>query len=152
MEGPQEHRRRGGTEDLPAILGLAEAVRFLPERLDRNARLAPLRDRLEAEVLSWSGDYSVLGRGLPRLPNTSALLLRGHPGETVQIALDLAGFAVSTGSACHSGATEPSHAVTALGFTREEARRVIRVSLLPGTRESDVEDFLRALKRILKRG
>lgn len=152
MEGPQEHRRRGGTEDLPAILGLAEAVRFLPERLDRNARLAPLRDRLEAEVLSWSGDYSVLGRGLPRLPNTSALMLGGHTGETVQIALDLAGFAVSTGSACHSGATEPSHAVTALGFTREEARRVLRVSLLPGTRESDVEDFLRALKRILKRG
>lgn len=152
MEGPQERHRRGGTEDLPAIQGLAEAVRCLPERLERNALLAPLRDLLEAEVLSWSGEYSVLGQDLPRLPNTSALLLRGHTGESVQIALDLAGFAVSTGSACHSGATKPSHAVTALGFSAEEARSVIRVSLLPGTREAEVAALLQALKRILKRG
>lgn len=150
MEGPQERRRRGGTEDLPAILGLAEAVRFLPERLERNAALAPLRDALEAEVLAWSSEYAVIGHDQPRLPNTSALLLRGHTGEAVQIALDLAGFAVSTGSACHSGATEPSHAVMALGYTKEEARSVIRVSLLPETREEDVQALLVALKKILK--
>ncbi|MDR3673381.1 MAG: aminotransferase class V-fold PLP-dependent enzyme [Holophaga sp.] len=151
MEGPQERRRRGGTEDLPAILGLAEAVAELPARLRRTAELAPLRDALEAEVLSWSGDYQVIGRDLPRLPNTSSLLLRGHSGEGVQIALDLAGFAVSTGSACHSGSTKPSHAVTSLGFSEQEARSALRVSLLPGTAPDAVAALGAALKRVLKR-
>lgn len=151
MEGPQERRRRGGTEDLPAILGLAEAVRFLPERLEQNAHLESLRNHLETEVLAWSPDYSVIGKDQPRLPNTSALLLRGHSGESVQIALDLAGFAVSTGSACHSGATQPSHAIMALGYGEDEARSVIRVSLLPETKEAAVEALATALKGILKR-
>jgi cysteine desulfurase len=151
MEGPQERRRRGGTEDLPAVLGLAEAVRELPGRLVRTAELAPLRDALEAEVLSWSGDFAVIGRGLPRLPNTSSLLLRGHSGESVQIALDLAGFAVSTGSACHSGSTKPSHAVTTLGFSEQEARSVVRISLLPGTAPEAVAALAAALKKILKK-
>jgi len=147
----QERRRRGGTEDLPAILGLAEAVRELPGRLARNAELAPLRDALEAEVLSWSGDYQVIGQGLARLPNTSSLLLRGHSGESVQIALDLAGFAVSTGSACHSGSTKPSHAVTTLGYSEQEARSALRVSLLPGTAPDAVAALAAALKKILKK-
>ena len=151
MEGPQERRRRGGTEDLAAILGLAEAVRELPGRLARNAELAPLRDALEAEVLSWSGDYEVIGQGMARLPNTSSLLLRGHSGESLQIALDLAGFAVSTGSACHSGSTKPSHAVTTLGYTEQEARSALRVSMLPGTAPDAVAALGAALKRILKR-
>jgi cysteine desulfurase len=151
MEGPQERRRRGGTEDLPAIAGLAEAVKALPERLEANAALEPLRDALEEEVLSWSTDFEAVGRGLPRLPNTSALLLRGHNGESVQIALDLAGFAVSTGSACHSGATKPSHAITALGYSEAEARSVIRVSMLPGTPRAAMESLAGSLKRILKR-
>lgn len=151
LEGPQERRRRGGTEDTPAILGLAEAVRHLPERLAANQALGPLRDALEGEVLSWSPDYAVLGQGLDRLPNTSALLLRGHSGEAVQMALDLAGFAVSTGSACHSGSVKPSHAVMALGFSEAEARSVLRISLLPGTAEEEVALLLSALKRVLKR-
>jgi len=149
MEGPQERRRRGGTEDLPAILGLAEAVAELPARLARNAALAPLRDALEAEVLSWSPDYEVIGRGLPRLPNTSSLLLRGHLGESVQIALDLAGFAVSTGSACHSGSTKPSHAIMTLGYSEQEARSVLRISMLPGAAPEAVAALGAALKRIL---
>jgi cysteine desulfurase len=151
MEGPQERRRRGGTEDLPAILGLAEAVAELPARLAGNAGLAPLRDALEAEVLSWSPDYAVPGRDQPRLPNTSSLLLRGHVGESVQIALDLAGFAVSTGSACHSGSTRPSHAITTLGYTEAEARSALRVSLLPGTAPEAVAALAAALKTILRR-
>jgi cysteine desulfurase len=151
LEGPQERRRRGGTEDTPAILGLAAAVPHLPERLAANRELAPLRDALEAEVLSWSGDYEAIGRDQPRLPNTSALLLRGHSGGTVQIALDLAGFAVSTGSACHSGATRPSHAITTLGYAEAEARSVIRVSMLPGTGPDAVAALAAALKKILRR-
>ncbi|BDU77514.1 cysteine desulfurase family protein [Mesoterricola sediminis] len=151
MEGPQERRRRGGTEDVPAILALAEAARAVPARVEANAALAPLRDALEAEVLAWSPDYEAIGRGRARLPNTSALLLRGHAGEAVQIALDLAGFAVSTGSACHSGAVKPSHAVTSLGYTEAEARSVIRVSLLPGATAAQVEALAAALRRILRR-
>ena len=102
-------------------------------------------------MLSWSGDYAVIGRDRPRLPNTSSLLLRGHSGESVQIALDLAGFAVSTGSACHSGATRPSHAITSLGYAEAEARSVLRVSMLPGTAPQAVEALAGALKAVLRR-
>jgi cysteine desulfurase len=150
MEGPQERRRRGGTEDTPAILGLAEAAKHVPQRIAANTALAPLRDAFEAEVLGWSKDYEILGKAQPRLPNTSSILLRGHSGEAVQMALDLAGFAVSTGSACHSGATKPSHAVMALGYSEAEARSVIRVSMLPGTTQDEVDALLQALRKVLK--
>ncbi len=151
MEGPQERRRRGGTEDTPAILGLAAAAMHLPERLEANAALEALRDALEREVLGWSPDYEVIGQSASRLPNTSSLLLRGSSGEAVQMALDLDGIAVSTGSACHSGAVKPSHAVMSLGYSEAEARSVLRVSLLPGTTESQVERVVTALRRVLKR-
>jgi cysteine desulfurase len=151
LKGPQERRRRGGTENLAAILGLAEAVLALPERLLLNSSLSSLRDSFEAEIMSWSSEYSVIGRDLPRLPNTSSLLLRHHVGENIQISLDLAGFAVSTGSACHSGSVEPSHAIIAMGFTAEEAKAVLRVSMLPETNKTELEALLLALKKILKR-
>jgi len=149
MEGPQERRRRGGTEDLPAILGLAAAVRHLSERLARNASLAPLRDAFEQEIASWNRDIEVIGQGLPRLPNTSCILFRGRNGEALQIALDLAGFAVSTGSACHSGSVKPSHAITTLGYGLEDARSVLRFSLLPDAQPGEVEALAAALKRLV---
>ncbi len=152
LQGPQERQRRGGTEATAAILGLAEAVAHLPERMEQNAALARLRDELEAEVLAWSPHYEAVGKGRPRLPNTTSLLLRGHNGEAVHMALDLAGFAVSTGSACHSGTTKPSHAILALGYSELEARQVIRISLLPGTPESSVQQFAEGLRRILVQG
>jgi len=152
LEGPQERRRRGGTEDLAAILGLAEAVAYLPERLEANRALAPLRDRLEAEVCAWSDGYEVIGGARPRLPNTSSLLLRGHAGDAVQMALDMTGFAISTGSACHSGSVEPSHAIMSLGYTESEARSVVRISLLPDTRSEEVDALLAALRRVLRVG
>jgi cysteine desulfurase len=148
MEGPQERRRRGGTEDLPAILGLAAAARHLPERQALNAALAPLRDAFEAEISSWGRDTEVIGRGEARLPNTSCVLLRGRSGEALQAALDLAGFAVSTGSACHSGSVKPSHAVMSLGYGQEEARSVLRFSLLPEAQPDEVEALAAALKRL----
>ena len=151
MEGPQERRRRGGTEDTPAILGLAVAAKHLPERLEANAALEPLRDAFEAEVLAWSSGYEAIGRGQSRLPNTSCLLLRGHDGEAVHAALDLEGIAVSTGSACHSGAVKPSHAVMSLGYSEAEARSVIRVSMLPGATEAEVGRLVVALRKVLKR-
>jgi cysteine desulfurase len=151
MEGPQERRRRGGTEDTAAILGLSEAVNHLPARLEQNAALEALRDAMEAEVQTWSPDFEIIGKGQPRLPNTSSLLLRGHNGEAIHMALDLAGFAISTGSACHSGATKPSHAIMALGYSEAQARSVIRISMLPGTSDDSVHRLLEALKKIIQR-
>lgn len=149
MEGPQERRRRGGTEDLPAIQGLLAAVRHLPERLAQNTVLAPLRDAFESEVSGWNRGITVIGQGQARLPNTSCLLFKGKNGEALHASLDMAGFAVSTGSACHSGSVKPSHAITALGYSLEEARSVLRFSMLPGAASDEVEALLAALKRLV---
>ena len=151
MEGPQERQRRGGTENTAAILGLGEAVAHLSERLAQNAVLEILRDDMEAEVMSWSTEFEIIGQKQRRLSNTCSLLLRGQNGEAVHMALDLAGFAVSTGSACHSGATKPSHAILALGYSEAEARSVIRISMLPGTTKDAVHRLLEALKKIIRR-
>ena len=148
MEGPQERRRRGGTEDLPAILGLAAAARYLAERQAMNASLASTRDAFELEVTSWNRDIEVIGQGSLRLPNTSCLLFRRRNGEALHASLDLAGFAASTGSACHSGAVKPSHAITSLGYTLEEARSVMRFSLLPNAQPGEVEALAAAIKRL----
>jgi cysteine desulfurase len=149
MEGPQERRRRGGTEDLPAILGLAAAVRHLTERQFLNGSLGPLRDAFEHEITSWNRDIEIIGQGLARLPNTSCVLLRGRNGEALQASLDLAGFAVSTGSACHSGAVKPSHAIMTLGYTMEDARSVLRFSMLPDAQPGEVEALVEAIRRLI---
>ena len=148
MEGPQERRRRGGTEDLPAILGLAVAARHLTERQSANESLGPLRDAFEAEITSWNRDVEIIGRTSPRLPNTSCVLFRGRKGEALHASLDLAGFAVSTGSACHSGAVKPSHAITTLGYSLDDARSVLRFSMLPDTQPDEVAALVAAIKRL----
>jgi cysteine desulfurase len=148
MEGPQERRRRGGTEDLPAILGLAAAARHLDERRAQNASLAALRDALETEVTAWNRGIEVIGLGSPRLPNTSCLLFRGRNGEALHASLDMAGFAVSTGSACHSGSVKPSHAITTLGYDLDEARSVLRFSMLPDAKADEVDALVATLKRL----
>ena len=148
MEGPQERRRRGGTEDLPAILGLAAAVRHLMERQAACASLSKLRDAFEREITSWNRDIEVIGQGSPRLPNTSCVLFRGRNGEAMHASLDLAGLAVSTGSACHSGAVKPSHAILSLGYSMEDVRSVLRFSMLPEAQPAEVEALVAALKRV----
>lgn len=148
MEGPQERRRRGGTEDLPAILGLASAARHLTERQAQNAGLAAIRDAFEAELSAWNRGIEVIGQGQARLPNTSCLLFRGRSGEALQVGLDLAGFSVSTGSACHSGSVKPSHAITTLGYSLDEARSVLRISMLPDAQPGEVEALAAAIKRL----
>ena len=148
MDGPQERRRRGGTEDLPAILGLAAAVRHLTERQEMNAKLAGIRDSFETEVTSWNRDIEVIGRGAQRLPNTSCMLFRGRNGEGLHASLDIAGYAVSTGSACHSGAVKPSHAITTLGYSSDDARSVLRFSMLPDARPDDMAALAEAIKRL----
>jgi cysteine desulfurase len=147
--GAQEHRLRAGTENLAAILGLAA----LPEVLDPTepARLAALRDRLEAEILALGEGVEVVGREAPRLPNTSCLLVPGLRAETQVAALDLDGVAVSSGAACSSGLVEPSHVLRAMGYTPDDAACAIRVSLGWTTGPAEIDRFLEAFAALLRR-
>lgn len=124
--GGQERGRRGGTEPLPAIAGLAAAA--LAARPEAAARLATLRDSIEAAIAAIAPEARFPGRESPRLPNTTAILLPGIPAETQVIALDLAGVRVSAGAACSSGKVGASHVLAAMGLGNEAAC-AIRVSL-----------------------
>lgn len=138
--GGQELRRRAGTEALPAILGMAAAIEAI--RPDEPGHMKVLRDRLEARIGEACAAARIVGVGAERLPNTSCLLLSGLEGATQLMALDLAGVAVSTGSACSSGKVGPSHVLLAMGLCEAEARCAIRISLGWASTEADVERFL----------
>jgi cysteine desulfurase len=113
-------------------------------RSEKPARLASLRDRLESGILAHVDEAGVYGGDAPRVPNTTNLWFDHLEGEALVIALDLKGLAVSGGSACSSGATDPSHVLTAMGVLPERARASLRFSLDAGTTEDDV-DFAVAL-------
>lgn len=124
--GGQERGRRGGTEPLPAIAGFAAAARAATDQAA--ARLAPIRDAIEAAIAAIAPEARFPGQGAPRLPNTSAILLPGVAAETQVIALDLAGVRVSAGAACSSGKVGASHVLAAMGLGGDAAC-TIRVSL-----------------------
>jgi len=128
--GRHERSRRAGTENVPGIVAMGAAARLAAQDLgSEQARMAGLRDRLEEGIVSQIPDARVNGRGAPRVPNTTNIAFDGVDGEAMVIALDLRGFALSTGSACSSGAVEPSHVLTAMGLSREVARSSLRFSL-----------------------
>jgi cysteine desulfurase len=146
--GSQERRRRAGTENVPAIVGLgAAAVAAREEGAARLAHLASLRDRFEAALPGRVPGAILHCQDSPRLPNTSHIAISGTEGESLLIRLDLAGFAVSTGSACSSGSVEPSKTLLAAGISREEALASLRVSFGIGNTAADVDAFLDALAR-----
>jgi cysteine desulfurase len=121
----QDRRRRAGTENVAGAVGLAAATQLPSD----SERLAGLRDRLEQTLLDRIPGIHINGAGAPRVPNTSNLRFDGIDSEPLLIALDLRGFAVSSGSACSSGAAEPSHVLQAIGLTKEQARSSLRISL-----------------------
>lgn len=149
--GGQEKGLRAGTENLPAIAGFgvaakaAEAVRE-PEM----ARLQALRDGMEERIAALFPDAQVFGRSAPRLAQTSAFAVPGAAAETLLIALDLGGVAVSSGSACSSGKVQPSYVLRAMGVAPELARGAIRVSLGDGTSQSDIEAFCGLLEKSVR--
>jgi cysteine desulfurase len=146
--GSQERRRRAGTENVPAIAGLGEAAAVAREEGEhRAAFLAALRDRFEAALPSRVPGAIVHCQTSPRLPNTSHLAVPGVEGESLLIRLDLAGFAVSTGSACSSGSVEPSKTLLAAGISRDEALSSLRVSFGITNTADEVDAFLDALAR-----
>ncbi|MCW5773615.1 MAG: cysteine desulfurase, partial [Rhodospirillaceae bacterium] len=140
--GGQERGRRAGTENVPGIAGFGAAAVAARRELDGQARVQALRDRLEGEVLARSNRVRIAGAGASRLPNTSCIVLPGVRSETQVMALDLAGVAVSAGSACSSGKVRASHVMTAMGATDEEAASAIRISLGWASVDADVDRFV----------
>src|ERR1035441_4061468 len=149
--GSHERRRRAGTENVAGIVGLAKAAELAMHSLDDGtiSGLAVLRDRLESGILVLPGT-GVNGHGdeinpVPRVANTSNIWFDQLEGEALVIALDLKGVAVSGGSACHSGATEPSHVLMAMGLNKTRARASIRFSLLKTATDADIGHVLKVL-------
>jgi cysteine desulfurase len=150
--GGQERRIRPGTENLPGIVGFARAAELADQEVGEEApRLAALRDRLERGILRIAPGARVNGARSPRLPNTSNVSFPGLDGETLLVSLDLEGVAVSTGAACNAGAAEPSHVLLAMGRTREEAGASLRFSLGRTTRDSEIDEALDVLARVIAR-
>jgi len=145
--GSHERRRRAGTENVPGIVGLGKAAELAMHSLENGAmdRVAALRDRLEAGVLAIAGTGVNGGHSVPRVANTSNIWFDEVEGEALVIALDLKGVAVSGGSACHSGATEPSHVLLAMGLNKARARASLRFSLLKTATEADIDYVLQVV-------
>ena len=144
--GNHERNRRAGTENVPGAVALARAAQWMMEHgLEESRRLEILRDRLEAAVLDRIPGVHVNGPGASRVCNTTNLRFEGIDSEPLLIALDLRGFAVSSGSACSSGASEPSHVLTAIGLTKEQARSCLRISLGRSNDTEQVDALVNAL-------
>src|SRR2546428_819518 len=149
--GGQELNRRPGTENVTAIAGFGAAAAAAAREIeDGGRRQAELRDRLEGEVLRRLPGTSVNGRAAPRVPNTSSLSIEEVSGESLVIALDLEGIAVSAGSACSAGTIRKSHVLEAMGLEKESGTS-IRVSLGPSTTREEIETFVETLERVVDR-
>ncbi|MFL5319237.1 MAG: cysteine desulfurase family protein [Myxococcaceae bacterium] len=144
--GHQENGRRGGTQNVPYVEALALALELAAKDAESYAaRVGALRDRFERAVLQQLPGTRVNGAEAPRVPNTSNITFSGADGEALLIALDLAGICVSTGAACASGSLSPSHVLTAMGLSSEQAHQSLRFSLGAETTEGDVERVIAAL-------
>ncbi len=142
--GGQERRRRAGTENTPGIAGFGAAAALAAGEVGRGGALAELRDGLERRLGALAPEVKVYGADAPRLPNTSCFGLPGMAAETQVMALDLAGVAVSAGSACSSGKVTPSHVLRAMGAGEAEAGTAIRVSLGWRSEAAHIDRFIEA--------
>ncbi len=147
--GGQEKDRRSGTENVAGIVGFGAAAALVRERLVAySLRVARLREQLENGLRALEG-IEIFSQQARRVPNTTCFGVRGMDGETLVLNLDRQGFAVSSGSACASGSTDPSPVLLAMGVERELARGGLRVSLGWSNTEAEVEAFLAALAKVL---
>jgi cysteine desulfurase len=147
MGGAQERRRRAGTENVPLAAAFGAAARLAMEP-GLHQRLAALRDRFESQL---DGQFTINGANVPRLPNTSNVTFHQADAEGIAIALDLDGVAVSTGSACSSGRTEPSGVLIAMGLTSDEAKSTVRFSLSRFNTAEEVDRVAALVKDIVPR-
>jgi cysteine desulfurase len=150
--GDQERGRRSGTENVPTIVGMAEALELAhAERSAGGERLIVLRERLAAGLLDRIPDVELTGHPEHRLPGHLSLVVRGVEAEGILIALDLAGVAASSGSACASGSPAASHVLTAMGFSVQEALGALRLTMGRENTEADVEFVIETLPEIVAR-
>jgi cysteine desulfurase len=153
--GGQERGRRGGTEDVAAIVGLAAALSAAVSRMDEEARrLRAIRDGFEARILALVPSVRINGRGEAhgeRLPSASSVTFHGADGETLLVALDLEGIAASSGSACSSGTPAPSRVLLACGMPEAEVRSTLRFSFGWTSVEEDVAALLETLPGLVAR-
>jgi len=150
--GHAERDRRAGTENVPGIVGIGKAAELARKLLaEDSARIRSLRDRLESSLLDRISHVQVNGDRSRRVPNTSNLSFPGAGGEALLIALDLQGLACSTGAACSSGSTEPSHVLLAAGLPHDDARSSLRFSLGRPTTEADIDRAVEIIPAVVQR-
>jgi len=147
--GNQEFGKRAGTENVAAIAGLAKAIELLSDQKVYTLKMATLRDHFEKELISLGG-VSVNGEG-SRIANTSNLAFEGIEGEVLLLKLDLEGLAASHGSACSTGALEPSRVLLNMGYSKERAGSSVRFSLCRHTEKEEIERAISIIKKILKK-
>ncbi len=148
--GGQENGLRAGTQNIPYIVGMAEALRLAQtEKAARISALQPLRDHLFGTILEEIPDCQLTGHPVERLPNHASFLFKGVDGNALLMMLDLEGFACSSGSACKTGNPEPSDVLTSLGFSRDWALGSLRVTLGMYTTPAEIEEFLSVLPRVI---
>jgi cysteine desulfurase len=143
LGGGQEMGRRAGTENIIGIAGMGAAAEAAMRDLEAGLweEVAEFRNILESALSLGTKDTISVGKGGPRLPNTLCLIAPGWKGETQVMAMDLAGYAVSAGSACSSGKVRPSRVLQAMGFDAAQASQAIRLSLGPGVTKDEVLRF-----------
>jgi cysteine desulfurase len=150
LGGGQEKNRRSGTENVAQIVGLARALELaFAERGEDNARIQCLRDKLVQGVVAAIPDARLTGHPTDRLPNNASFVFKGVEGEQVLLALDLNGVGASTGSACTSASSEPSHVLTAMGIPPATAHGALRLTLGRGTTEEEIDTVLAMLPDIV---
>ncbi len=148
--GGQERNRRAGTENILAISSLGYMCGLSSEIEPQYERLQKLRDYLESKIESISG-ILLTGKDTKRLPNTSNFMVEGCDGETLLMNLDIEGISISTGAACSSGSQEPSPALRAMGWTRQEAQSSLRISLGWQNTKEEVDFFIEKLNKVVSR-
>jgi len=148
--GQQESGLRAGTENVPAIVGLGKAAELAMYTLQNYERVRVLRDKLEEGIRKLVPDARLNGHPKNRLPNTLNLTLPSLRGESIVIALDQHGIALSSGSACKSGSPEPTHVLTAMGRTEQDAHCSVRLSLSRYSTEKDINETVSSLARVLE--
>lgn len=152
MGGEQENNRRGGTENLADIAGLAEAVKIMQRVLPAaSLKMLQLREKFESDLVKELGDAVLFNGEAPRVCNTVNLSFEGVDGETLLAALDMEGIAASHGSACASGALEPSRVLLNMGMSLNRARGAIRFSLSRFTTEEEMDVVVQSIVRLVKK-
>jgi cysteine desulfurase len=150
--GEHEKGRRAGTENVPGIVGLGKAAELAKAELtESGSRIGRLRDRLESTLMERVPHVVRHGDRAPRVPNTSHLSFVGAEGEHLILSLDMKGIAVSSGAACKSGSSHPSHVLLAMGVPRDVAQSAIRFSLGRCTSSEDIDFVIETLPAVVSK-